>query len=236
MVAAGERDEEASPEAIRLSVREAARLARTASPSAPPIMNDVLTTPEASPASIRLDVAHRGEQHRVERHAGAEAEQDHAGGRRSTKFPSTGARAKSTSPSGTARARRASGGLMPKRMTSLGREQSENAPHDQVGRQERETDLERAVAEHELEVERREEEPREHRRRPRTPTPFAVDDVPQPEEAERDERRSDARLDHEEDRHQRSRAPSSPSVWADVQPCWFRSRSRRPRASARPSR
>src|SRR5688572_32306863 len=52
-----------SPEPSRASVREAARLARTASPSAPPIMNDVLTTPEARPAlldrkSTRLNSSH----------------------------------------------------------------------------------------------------------------------------------------------------------------------------------
>ena len=41
-----------SPEPSKLSVREAARLARTARPSAPPIMNAVLTIPEASPASV----------------------------------------------------------------------------------------------------------------------------------------------------------------------------------------
>ena len=60
------------------AVRDAARLARTARPSAPPIMNAVLTTPEARPDFLRRDVAHRGEQHRVEGDAGAEAEQDHA--------------------------------------------------------------------------------------------------------------------------------------------------------------
>ncbi len=39
------------PASSRLDVREAATLARTARPSAPPIMNDVLTIPEARPDS-----------------------------------------------------------------------------------------------------------------------------------------------------------------------------------------
>ena len=52
VVAVGERDELVSPAASELSVREAATLARTASPSAPPIMNEVLTMPDASPASL----------------------------------------------------------------------------------------------------------------------------------------------------------------------------------------
>ena len=64
---------------------------------------------------------------------------------------------------------------MPKRITSLAERPSEKAPR-QRRRQEGEPDLERAVAEHELQVERREEEPREHRRPAiRTPTTFAVE-------------------------------------------------------------
>src|SRR5712691_6468815 len=43
---------ESAPSASSLSVRAAARLARTARPSAPPIMNAVLTTPEARPDSL----------------------------------------------------------------------------------------------------------------------------------------------------------------------------------------
>ena len=60
------------------SVRAAAKLASTASPSAPPIMNAVLTTPEARPDSLGRHVAHRAEQQRIERDAGADAEQRHA--------------------------------------------------------------------------------------------------------------------------------------------------------------
>ena len=59
-------------------MRGAAMLASTARPSAPPIMNEVLTIPEARPDSLGRDIAHRGEQHRVEGDAGADAEQDHA--------------------------------------------------------------------------------------------------------------------------------------------------------------
>ena len=45
VVAAVQRGDGASPPARRLSVRDAAMLARIARPSAPPIMNEVLTTP-----------------------------------------------------------------------------------------------------------------------------------------------------------------------------------------------
>ena len=65
------------PDARRLSVCDAAMLASTARPSAPPIMNAVFTTPDARPGLLRLDVAHRREQQRVERHAGADAGEDH---------------------------------------------------------------------------------------------------------------------------------------------------------------
>ena len=73
VVAAGERiGLRARPKPGGSSSAESATLARAASPSAPPIMNDVLMMPEARPASCGAHVAHRGEQHRVERHARAE--------------------------------------------------------------------------------------------------------------------------------------------------------------------
>ena len=56
---------------------------------------------------------------------------------------------------------------MPKRMTSLAETATERMPMMMLDGQEREADLQRAVAEHELQVERREEEPGEHRRPPR---------------------------------------------------------------------
>ena len=52
VVAGVERGRWPCPEASRWLVRDAATLARTASPSAPPIMNEVLTMPEASPDSL----------------------------------------------------------------------------------------------------------------------------------------------------------------------------------------
>ena len=69
-----------------------------ARPSAPPIMNAVLTTPEARPDCSGRDAAHRGEQQRVERDAGAEADRRRAGEDVDAQLPSTGARAKSRSP------------------------------------------------------------------------------------------------------------------------------------------
>ena len=79
--------------------------------------------------------------------------------------------------------------------------------HDQIRGQEGKTDLERAVAEHQLQVERRQEEPREHRSRPQNADDVRGRDVAQAEEAEWHERRVDARLEHEERRQQRDRAP-----------------------------
>ena len=106
-------------------------------------MNEVLTTPEASPDSLGLDVAHGRQQQRVERDAGAEAEQQHArAARRSTKLPSTGARANSTSPSGgQQQARPTSGRRDAEAHHELGREAERERAHDQVGRQEGEPDL-----------------------------------------------------------------------------------------------
>src|SRR5439155_317763 len=78
------------------------------------------------------------------------------------------------------------------------REPERERAHDQVRRQEREADLERAIPEHELEVERRQEEQREHRRRPEDADRVRGRDVPQAEEPERHERLAHARLERQE--------------------------------------
>ncbi len=177
VVAARERDRLAPTVGEQRVRPRAARLARTARPSAPPIMNDVLTTPDARPLA-RLDVAHCGEQHRVERHAGTEPEQDHAGSTSTTNVPSTGARAKSSRPTrGEAEADRerhpdAEAHDEPRR------EPDRQDAHDDVAGQEGETDLERAVPEDELQVERGEEEPREHRAGPEHADDVRDRDVP----------------------------------------------------------
>ena len=130
-----------------------------------------------------------------------------------TKFPSTGARAKSSSPTAAKQQPDSERQPDPEAHDELGREPDREGAHDQVPGQEREPDLERAVAEHELEVERGEEEPGEHRSRPEDADDVRDRDVAQPEEAERHERRRDARLDDEEGREQRGRPPrAGPSV------------------------
>ena len=137
----------------------------------------------------RLDVAHRGEQHRVERHAGAEAEQEHARQDVDDEAPVDGCPREEHEADG--------GQQQPDRQRrsdaeahdDLGREADRERSHDQIRRQEGETDLERAVAEHELEVERGQEEPREHGRRPEHADDVRGRDVAQPEEAERHQRR-----------------------------------------------
>jgi hypothetical protein len=85
--------------------------------------------------------------------------------------------------------------------------------------QKREPDLERAVTEHELEIESRQEEPGEHRPGPEDPDGVRDGDVAQPKEAQRDERRSHSRLDADEDckqddghREQAERPPVSQPI------------------------
>jgi hypothetical protein len=60
--------------------------------------------------------------------------------------------------------------------------------HDQVAWEEGEPDLERAVAEHQLQVESGEEEPGEHRRRPEDADRVRGRHVPKPEQVERHQR------------------------------------------------
>src|SRR4029453_10817873 len=71
--------------------------------------------------------------------------------------------------------------------------------HDQVSRQEPESDLKRAIAEHELQVERREKEPRKHRACPKDANGVRDGDVAKSEEAERDEWRARGRHDPKKD-------------------------------------
>jgi len=93
-----------------------------------------------------------------------------------TKLPPTGARTKSSSPTDAVAHHQ------------LGRQPERERAHDQVRGQEREADLERLVVQHELEIERREEEPREHRSGPEHADDVRGGEVPQPEEAERHQR------------------------------------------------
>ena len=208
------------PEPSSALVRDAARLARTARPSAPPIMNEVLTIPEASPASLGARVAHRGEQDRVERHAGADAEQEHArqhvggeaavqGRPREQEHPATR----------TAARRRAAAD--PEAHDQPRREPDREGAHDQVRRQEGEADLKRAVVQHELQVERREEEPREHRRRPQHADDVRRGQVAQPQQRERQERRADARSTITNIASSARRAEQAERA-ADVQPRGYR--------------
>ena len=114
------------------------------------------------------------------------------------KSPPTGARAKSRSPT------RGDREADPERRAEAeahdeprGHEHRQEHHHE-VARQEREADLERAVAQHELQVQRREEEPGEHRRRPEHADDVRDGDVALAEEAERHERRPGASLDRDE--------------------------------------
>ena len=196
MVAAGRAPRASlSPDAARLSVRDAARLASTASPSAPPIMNDVLTTPEARPDSSGPTSLIAASSTGLNAMPAPKPSRIMLGSTSTTKMPSTGARAKSSSPS--RREPEPDGERRPDAEAhhELRREPERERAHDQVRGQEREADLQRAVAEHELQVERRQEEPREHRRRPEHADDVRGRDVAEPEQAERHQRRRDARLD-----------------------------------------
>ena len=138
-----------------------------------------------------------------------------------TKLPSTGARAKSTSPTADSTSPVASGALMPNRMTSLAERPSENAAMIRLaGRKARPT-CKRAVPEHQLEVERGEEEPGEHGAGPEDADDVRRRDVPEAEEPERHERRASPSLDPEEQRQQRSRYTEQADRLAEVQPVSF---------------
>ena len=183
-------------------------------------MNAVLTTPEARPDSLGPTSLIAASSTGLNAMPAPSPSRIMLGSTSTTKLPSTGARAKSTSPTAASaepgRERRPDA----EAHHELRREAEREGAHDQVGRQEGEADLERAVAEHQLQVERGEEEPGEHRRGPEDADDVRGRDVAQPEEAERHQRRGDARLDHEEDaeQHRRRRRAGRASA-VDVQPC-----------------
>ena len=144
------------------------------------------------------DVAHRGEQERVHRHPDPEAENDHArqhvDGEAAVDRRAREEREAERDEPHPQDERR----LDAEAQHELGGQAERERAHDQVRRQEREADLQRGVAEHELEVEGREEEHREHRGRPEDADDVRGRDAAQPQQPERHQRRRDARLEHEE--------------------------------------
>ena len=204
------------------SVRAAARLASTARPSAPPIMNEVLTTPDARPDSLGAHVAHRGEQHRIERHAGAEAEQQHAG-QHVDDEAAVDRRAREQrepdAPRAAARPRAARGCRSASRC--FADRPSENAAMIRLAGRNARPDLQRAVAEHELHVERGDEEPREHRRRPQHADDVGGRDVAQAEQRRAASAASRTRAsmsEEQREQHRRARRAARASASTSSRP------------------
>ena len=140
MVAAGERAR-APVAGARLPVREAARLARTASPSAPPIMNAVFTIPDARPDSLGSTSLIAASSTGLNAIPPPTPSRIMLGSTSTTKLPSTGARANSSSPAAASSSPAPSGCRMPKRITIFADSPSEKSAHDEVRGQEREPDL-----------------------------------------------------------------------------------------------
>ncbi len=147
-------------------MRIAARLARNASPSDPPIMKDVFTTPDARPessgptsliAAMSTGLNAMPAPRPTQQHAGQHVGHQRAMHGRAREQQETGRREQQTDEQ-----RRAN----PEAHDDLRREPERERGHDEIRRQERKADLQRRIAEHELHVERGQEKPREHRGRP----------------------------------------------------------------------
>src|SRR5262249_2201063 len=108
---------ESAPDAASSFVRAAARLASTASPSAPPIMKDVLTTPEAKPDSLGATSLIAASSTGLKAMPAPRPSRVMPGSTWAMKLPSTGDSAKSASPAAANRSPAASGSRMPKRIT-----------------------------------------------------------------------------------------------------------------------
>ena len=109
-------------------MREAARLASTARPSAPPIMKAVLTTPEARPAWLGSTSFMAASSTGLNARPAPRPSSTMLGSTLARKVPSTGARANSSSPTAASVSPIASGGRMPKRITILADRPIEKAP------------------------------------------------------------------------------------------------------------
>ena len=219
VVAAVERGGSAVPPSRRFSVREAARLARTARPTAPPIMNDVLTTPEASPASSGSTPPMAAS--RIGLKAIPAPTPTEIVGRTSiTKLPSTGARASSSSATAISVEPADERRLDTETHHEPVRVERAEAPDDGRG-QVREADLERRVAEDPLQVERREEEVREHPRGHEDADAVGGETFRFRKRPSGTSGELDPRLDHEEDEQEDGGAPRRPSVSTDVHPFEF---------------
>ena len=154
-------------------------------------MNEVLTTPDARPASAGSTSLMAASRTGLNAIPAPRPSRIMAGRTSTTKFPSTGARAKSRSPSPASSEADRERQPDAEAHDELRRQADRQGAHDQVPGQEREADLERAVPEHQLEIERGEEEPGEHRPGPEDADDVRHGDVAEPEESERDERRVD---------------------------------------------
>ena len=146
----------------------------------------------------RLDVVHRRQQHRVEADARTHAQHQH-GRQHIGQVVAVDGHAreqqKADRPEQHARDQRRPDAEAHHQL----RGDADREPaHQQVGGQEREPHLQRRVAEHQLQVQRRQEEPGEHRGRRQHADHVGRGQVPEPEQPQRHQRRRHARLDHQE--------------------------------------
>ena len=119
------------------------------------------------------------------------------------KLPSTGEKGEEREPGGGQQQSRGQRRPDAETHDHLGGKAERESAHDQVGRQEGEADLQRVVSEHELEVERGDEEPGEHGGGPEDADDIRRCDIALPEQAERHQRCADPRLDAQENRQKR---------------------------------
>jgi hypothetical protein len=176
-------------------------------------MNAVFTTPEASPDCSGAT------SHRVERHPRADAEQDHAREDVDDEAPAHRRAREEREPD---RRHEQPGGqrtLDAEAHHELRGEPEREGAHDHVGGQEGQADLERAVPQHELEVQRGHEEPREHRGRPEDARDVRGRDAAELEDAERHQRRFDTRLNRDEEGKQCDRAAEQAERLPRRPPC-----------------
>ena len=176
------------------------------------------------------NVAHGGKQHRVEGDAARQSEQDHVREHIDDKVPIDRCSREEHESDGGQQQPGSEWGLDAEPHDEPGRKAERANRHAEAGWQEGEADQQRAVPEHQLEVESREEEPAEQSRGHRTPTTLAV--------ATLRRRKMPSGMSGARTRpsikkkitNSTAAALSRPIVWPDATPHRCRSRSHRQRA------
>ena len=155
-------------------------------------------------------IAHRGHQHRIEGDPGADAEQQHARQHVGDEVSIDRRASEQQQANGRHRQPDNQGQPVAEPDDELGRDRHRADRHHDVARQEGQADVQRVVPQDQLQVERGQEEPREHRRGPENAHDVGGCECARTEDGEPHQRHHGPALDDDERREQRDGEAEQP--------------------------